>query len=81
MSLWQLVRDHLYTIVVMAGDYSFLLERSVVGLLRMAIRLLHREDIAEEVLASLQILLMIKPAILPKVSLMALDKKHRSDRV
>jgi len=53
----------------MASDYSFLLERSVVGLLRMAIRLLHREDIVEEVLASLQILLMIKPAILPKVKL------------
>ncbi|XP_076818522.1 Golgi-specific brefeldin A-resistance guanine nucleotide exchange factor 1-like isoform X2 [Clavelina lepadiformis] len=68
LSLWQMVRDHLYTIVVMATDYSLLLERAVVGLLRMAIRLLHREDVAEEVLASLQILLMIKPCIIPKVS-------------
>lgn len=67
MSLWQLVRDHLYTIIVLATDYSFLLERAVVGLLRMAIRLLHREDVAEEILASLQILLMVKPGIIPKV--------------
>ncbi|XP_078492936.1 Golgi-specific brefeldin A-resistance guanine nucleotide exchange factor 1 [Ciona intestinalis] len=68
MSLWQMVRDHLYTSIVMATDYSLLLERAVVGLMRMAIRLLHREDVADEVLASLQILLMIKPTIISKVS-------------
>nr|CAB3248501.1 golgi-specific brefeldin A-resistance guanine nucleotide exchange factor 1 [Phallusia mammillata] len=68
LSLWQMVRDHLYTLIVMATDYSLLLERAVVGLLRMAIRLLHREDVAEEVLTSLQILLMIKSHIIPKVN-------------
>uniref|UniRef100_H2ZA16 SEC7 domain-containing protein n=1 Tax=Ciona savignyi TaxID=51511 RepID=H2ZA16_CIOSA len=68
MSLWQMVRDHLYSCIVMATEYSLLLERAVVGLMRMAIRLLHREEVAEEVLASLQILLMIKPSIIPMVS-------------
>jgi len=62
-----MVRDHLYTLIVLPSDYSTLLERAVVGLLRMAIRLLHREDVADEVLASMQILLMIKTNILPKV--------------
>nr|XP_039272742.1 Golgi-specific brefeldin A-resistance guanine nucleotide exchange factor 1-like isoform X2 [Styela clava] len=68
LSIWQPVRDHLYTIVVTSSEYNLLLERAVVGLIRLAIRLLHREDVADQVLASLQILLMIKPFILPKVS-------------
>lgn len=67
LSIWQLIRNHLYTIVVTSSEYCLLLERTVVGLIRLAIRLLHREDVAEQILASLQILLMIKPVILPKV--------------
>ena len=46
-----------------------MVERTVVGLLRIAVRLLRREEIAPEVLASLQILLMIKPEVIHSVSI------------
>lgn len=45
-----------------------MVERTVVGLLRIAVRLLRREEIAPQVLASLQILLMIKPEVIHSVS-------------
>lgn len=67
LSVWQPVRDHLYTIVITSTEYNFLFERAVVGLIRLAIRLLHREDVADQILASLQILLIIKPYMIPKV--------------
>ena len=47
---WQSIRDHLYHLVVNADEHSFLVERAVVGLLRIAIRLLRREDIAPQVI-------------------------------
>lgn len=46
-----------------------MVERAVVGLLRIAIRLLRREEIAPQVLSSLQILLMIKPEVIHSVSI------------
>jgi len=47
-AIWQGVRDHVYSLVMGAAacDHSFLLERSVVGLLRLAIRLMRREDMS-----------------------------------
>ncbi|GAB1302491.1 Golgi-specific brefeldin A-resistance factor 1 [Apodemus speciosus] len=44
--VWQTVRDHLYHLCVQAQDFCFLVERAVVGLLRLAIRLLRREEIS-----------------------------------
>lgn len=58
------MRDHFYDLAVQAAEPTFLLERTVVGLLRLAIRLLRREEVAPQVLASLRILLMIKPNLL-----------------
>ena len=46
---WQAVRDHLYNLMVNANEPTLLVERAVVGLLRVAIRLLRREDIAVQV--------------------------------
>ncbi|XP_072280556.1 Golgi-specific brefeldin A-resistance guanine nucleotide exchange factor 1 isoform X3 [Pyxicephalus adspersus] len=66
--VWQVVRDHLYHLCVHAVDFCFLVERAVVGLLRLAIRLLRREDISAQVLLSLRILLMMKPNVLSRVS-------------
>ena len=40
------------------------MERSVVGLLRLAIRLLHKEDISSQVLLTLRILLLMKHCVL-----------------
>lgn len=47
--VWQTVRDHLYHLCVQAQDFCFLVERAVVGLLRLAIRLLRREEISSQV--------------------------------
>lgn len=41
-----------------------MVERSVVGLLRLAIRLIRREDISSQVLVTLRVLLMMKPNVL-----------------
>ncbi|XP_047198396.1 Golgi-specific brefeldin A-resistance guanine nucleotide exchange factor 1 isoform X3 [Hippoglossus stenolepis] len=66
--VWQTVRDHLCHLCVHANESCFLVERAVVGLLRLAIRLLRREDISSQVLHSLRLLLMMKPHVLSRVS-------------
>ena len=46
---WQNLRDHFYNLIVNATENTFLVERAVVGLLRLSIRLLRREEIAPQV--------------------------------
>lgn len=67
--IWTAVRDHLYTLVMgaSASDYRFLLERAVVGILRLAIRLIRREEMTSQVLGSLHLLLLLRPATLQQV--------------
>ncbi|XP_077538391.1 sec7 domain-containing protein garz [Haemaphysalis longicornis] len=67
--IWPAVRDHLYTLVMgaSASDYRFLLERAVVGILRLAIRLIRREEMTSQVLGSLQLLLLLRPNTLQQV--------------
>jgi brefeldin A-resistance guanine nucleotide exchange factor 1 len=69
-TIWQGVRDHIYSLVMGAAacDHHFLLERSVVGLLRLAIHLMRREDMSPVVLQSLRMLLLLKSATLFRVS-------------
>ncbi|XP_060896489.1 Golgi-specific brefeldin A-resistance guanine nucleotide exchange factor 1 isoform X1 [Labrus mixtus] len=66
--VWQTVRDRLCHLCVHAHESCFLVERAVVGLLRLAIRLLRREDISSQVLLSLRHLLMMKPHVLSRVT-------------
>ncbi|KAM6956606.1 Golgi-specific brefeldin A-resistance guanine nucleotide exchange factor 1 [Aplochiton taeniatus] len=66
--VWQTVREHLCHLCVHANESCFLVERAVVGLIRLAIRLLRREDISSQVLLSLRLLLMMKPHVLSRVS-------------
>jgi brefeldin A-resistance guanine nucleotide exchange factor 1 len=66
--VWQGIRDHIYNLVVNASEHTFLVERAVVGLLRLAIRLLRREEIAPQVLTSLRILLMMKPSVVHNIA-------------
>ncbi|CAN7993472.1 unnamed protein product, partial [Ixodes hexagonus] len=68
--IWAAVRDHLYTLVMgaSASDYRFLLERAVVGILRLAIRLIRREEMTSQVLRSLKMLLVLRPPTLHQVS-------------
>lgn len=58
--IWSYVRNHFYNSIVNAAQYSFFIERIVVGLLRIAARLLRKEDLSNEVLSSLQMLLLFK---------------------
>ena len=44
------VKQHLIDIISTSSSHSFLLERAVTGLLRLGIRLLHREDLQSPVL-------------------------------
>ncbi|XP_069705453.1 Golgi-specific brefeldin A-resistance guanine nucleotide exchange factor 1 isoform X3 [Periplaneta americana] len=69
-TIWQSVCDHIYSLVMGASacDHHFLMERSVVGLLRLAIRLMRREDMSPVVLQSLRMLLLLKSATLFRVS-------------
>lgn len=53
-SYWQSIQDHLYSLIVNATENTFLVERAVVGLLRLTIRLLRRDEIASQVRYSLQ---------------------------
>lgn len=48
---WTNVRDHIYSLVMgaSASDHLFLMERAVVGILRLAIRLLRKEEMAAQV--------------------------------
>lgn len=70
MTIWQNVRDHVYTLVMNASvfDYQFLLERSVIGLLRIAIRLMRNEEMSPIVLQSLRMLLLLKSTTLCRIS-------------
>ena len=56
---WQSIRDHLYSLIVNAQEHSFLVERAVVGLLRIAIRLLRRDEIAPQVISYLKLSILL----------------------
>ncbi|XP_072165610.1 Golgi-specific brefeldin A-resistance guanine nucleotide exchange factor 1-like [Diadema setosum] len=63
-AFWTSVRDHFYSLVATVSDTSYLVERAIVGLLRLAIRLLRREEFSAQVLTSLRMLLLMKPAVI-----------------
>ncbi|CAF0759689.1 unnamed protein product [Adineta steineri] len=65
---WSTVRHQFYSILVNANEKSFFVERTCVGLLRIAARLLRREELASEVLASLRMLLLMKPHVIHSLS-------------
>lgn len=51
MSIWTIIRDHLLNLIMAsaASDHNFLLERAVVGILRIAIRLIRKEEMIPQV--------------------------------
>ncbi|UJR20526.1 hypothetical protein I4U23_023653 [Adineta vaga] len=65
---WPTIRHQLYSILVNANEKSFFVERTCIGLLRIAARLLRREELASEVMNSLRILLLMKPHVLHGLS-------------
>ncbi|VVC44252.1 Hypothetical protein CINCED_3A003322 [Cinara cedri] len=60
-TIWEAVKQHLYNLITGAVDHNhkFLLERTVVGLMRLASRLMRREEISSMVLQSLNVLLLL----------------------
>lgn len=68
--IWKTVQDHIYSLVMGAAtcDYQYLLERSIMGLLRLAIRLMRNEELSPIILQSLRMLLLLKPVTLLKTS-------------
>ncbi|CAG0893774.1 unnamed protein product [Cyprideis torosa] len=65
--IWTPVRDCLTTMILSSTERPYLMERSIVGLLRIAIRLLRRPEVAPQVLDSLRILLFLRPPHLLRV--------------
>ncbi|XP_076459823.1 Golgi-specific brefeldin A-resistance guanine nucleotide exchange factor 1-like isoform X2 [Babylonia areolata] len=62
--IWSAVRDHLYWVFVRSREPGLLVERAAVGLLRMSIRLLRREEMASQVLGALRLLLVLPGPVL-----------------
>ncbi|KAG0331630.1 GDP/GTP exchange factor for ARF [Podila humilis] len=68
-ALWPIVYEHLSDIIREAGTQSVLLvERAVVGLLRLCIRLAHIDDMNKEVLDALDLLLGLPIDVVPEVA-------------
>ncbi|KAI8601707.1 hypothetical protein EDD21DRAFT_373786 [Dissophora ornata] len=68
-ALWPIVFEHLSDIIREAGSQSVLLvERAVVGLLRLCIRLAHNDDMSKEVLDALDLLLGLPIDVVPEVA-------------
>ncbi|PAA90976.1 hypothetical protein BOX15_Mlig021028g3, partial [Macrostomum lignano] len=65
--LWSSVRSYFYNVLIGSTESSFLLERSIVGLIRLGHRLLHREDMSAQVFSCLRLLILAKPSILHSV--------------
>ena len=66
--IWLHVRNHFYNIICHSSEYLCFLDRTIVGLLRISARLLRREELANDVLSSLRMLLIIKNNIIRKIS-------------
>lgn len=69
-SVWGNVCDYIYSLLMGAAacEHPFLMERCVVGLLRLAIRLMRREEMSPLILQSLRMLLLLKWVPLSRVS-------------
>ncbi|CAF3574167.1 unnamed protein product [Rotaria sordida] len=65
---WPTARHQFYSTLVNANTKTFFIERTCIGLLRIAARLLRREELASEVLNSLRMLLLMKPHVIYALS-------------
>lgn len=68
--LWNSVRDEIY-LLLMGGaqcGYDYLLNRTTIALLKLAIYLMRNEELCPIVLQSLKMLLMLKPNVIYRIS-------------
>ncbi|ODN01253.1 Golgi-specific brefeldin A-resistance guanine nucleotide exchange factor 1 [Orchesella cincta] len=70
MVFWDPLREHLFSMIYASAscDMPYLLERATVGLLRLALRLMRKEDLCGIVLQSLKILLYLRPSYVMQLS-------------
>uniref|UniRef100_A0A5S6QUR4 SEC7 domain-containing protein n=1 Tax=Trichuris muris TaxID=70415 RepID=A0A5S6QUR4_TRIMR len=61
---WRTLTTHLFSLMSDFGEKRFLTERATVGLMRLAVRLLVRDEVRDDVLSSLRLLQSMKPASL-----------------
>ncbi|XP_041788554.1 Golgi-specific brefeldin A-resistance guanine nucleotide exchange factor 1 [Anopheles merus] len=70
LPVWGRVQDKLYTLLVGASahEYTYLLQRTTVALLKLAIYLMRNEEICSTILQSLRMLLALRPAVILAIS-------------
>uniref|UniRef100_A0A182PGX0 SEC7 domain-containing protein n=1 Tax=Anopheles epiroticus TaxID=199890 RepID=A0A182PGX0_9DIPT len=70
LPVWARVQDKLYTLLVGAStnEYTYLLQRTTVALLKLAIYLMRNEEICSTILQSLRMLLALRPAVILAIS-------------
>ena len=62
--IWSQINRHLCDLITEAKICSFLVQRAVVGLLRLCIRLLHNEIVASDVIQALKVLLFVEHKVM-----------------
>ena len=69
LPVWKSIHDHFCSIIVFSSKLNrFLFERSVIGLLKLAIHLMRNEEMSTTVLESLRIFFLVKPTVLLNIS-------------
>ncbi|XP_004522896.1 Golgi-specific brefeldin A-resistance guanine nucleotide exchange factor 1 isoform X1 [Ceratitis capitata] len=70
VGLWPDVRDRIYLLLIGATtfDYEYLLNRSIVAVLKLAIYLMRNEELCPIVLQSLKMLLTLKSPVILRIS-------------
>uniref|UniRef100_A0A182JBH8 Uncharacterized protein n=1 Tax=Anopheles atroparvus TaxID=41427 RepID=A0A182JBH8_ANOAO len=70
LPVWPRVQEKLYALLVGAStyEYSYLLQRTTVALLKLAIYLMRNEEICSTILQSLRMLLALRPAVILAIS-------------
>ena len=62
--IWSQINQHLCDLITDAKTCTFLVQRAVVGLLRLCIRLLHNENVASDVIQALKVLLFVEHKVM-----------------
>lgn len=70
LSLWNDCRDQIYLLLLGSSScgYNYLLIRTTIALLKLAIYLMRNEELCPVVLQSLKMIIMLKPSIILKIS-------------
>ena len=70
---WALIHGYLRSVLVSAERCTWAVERAAVGLMRLAIRLLRRDEVSALVFRSLSLLLLLHPRVLLSLSAQLLN--------